>query len=103
MRENNPNEEADFTLVTRRKSKIIRGVAQAATSSIKCAERNSYSYVGNLHADTTEADLLNYLTSKFSSEHFVIEQLPKRKTAKSVSFKVCVKSILFASLMDENL
>lgn len=92
----------DFKLVTR-KNKIVRGTKKSSSLLIKSAERQSYVYVGNLHIETTPEVLSNYLVDQFPSEKFTIEQLPKRDSAKSVAFKVGVRSSLYESLMDESL
>lgn len=49
-------------------------------------------YAGNFALGTTNGQVLNYLRSKFPQDEFAVEDLPKRESAKSVSFKITTDS-----------
>lgn len=97
---NGINKREEFTVVSHKKKKIIRGTLKDNQSVIKSADRQSFVYAGNLHVETTIEDMNTYLKSKLPNEQFSVEKLPKREEAKSVSFKITVNSTLYSTLMN---
>ena len=100
---NSIDSEGFRTVVTRKsKRKVIRGQLQSDNNILKAAPRKSYVYVGNLHPNTNENDLTVFLKSQFSTSDLTVEQLPKRPSAKSVSFKVTVDHNIFSDFFTED-
>ncbi|KAJ3655985.1 hypothetical protein Zmor_015092 [Zophobas morio] len=102
------NDAEGFQTVVSRKKKrnFIRGKASATNENdtlIKAVPRNGYIYVGNLHPNTSENDLKLFLKSKFSDKEISVDKLPKRPTAKSVSFKITVEKTIFKDFFKEEL
>ena len=76
----------------RKSKKTIYGVAGPLSEQnnqiITAAPRHLWFHIGKLDLKTNKEMLLNYLEAKFSNEKFMVEMLPKRDEAKSISFKV---------------
>ena len=87
----------------RNKRKIVRGNATLQNMSLKAAKRLSTVYVGNLQPNTVENDVNEFLRSKFPNFEFIVDKLPRRINAKSVSFKVTVDPTIYNDFFKEEL
>ena len=75
----------------RKSTLVIRGNEQlnsGSVNSFSAAAKRAWIYVGRTRADTTPQQVNNYLTNKYDGYEFIVEALPKREDASSISFKV---------------
>lgn len=86
VKETRSNEEKDFTEVTyKKKRKEIIGTA-AVSETLKAAEKKLWVYLGRVHPETTEDNVLKYLNGKYPDLSFECEKLPTK--GKNNSFKI---------------
>lgn len=91
-----------FQEIARKKKKrwgYVEGTRKSDHTLLRAVVRKKFLYAGNFDPRTTTDEVLGYLQKNFPQEHFTVEKLPKRETAKSVAFKIGSSSILFPSLM----
>lgn len=105
---NNGSERDNWQRVTYRRSQPKyrfsgkSGVAKDYECNFKAAERMVPVFITNIHTDTTENDIIRYISSK-TKERVTLEKIIMKMDKSYKAFKFFVSESKLALFLDENL
>lgn len=80
--------------------RYVQGAVKSPSRTLMGAACWAYIYSGNFALGTLSEQVLESLKGKFPQDDFIIEDLPKRESTRSVAFKITADCSLLDSLMD---
>ncbi|XP_063921238.1 uncharacterized protein LOC135136039 [Zophobas morio] len=98
---NDSDEQNQMKYVVNGKKSITNKGTYSNNNSFAEVTKRAWLHLGKVQLNTTPEQVQNYLQTTFPNKQFIVEQLPTRENANSISFKIGADYSLLEELQNE--